>query len=333
MENIQKYIELANMAFESKQYGEAVNYYLKAIEIEPTNYYLHYRKSLATALQVTPFEVASRGLVVAAEKYIQNSSNPTEAKKEVFSDVLDYYRKAFRCIEDYRSPLSKGAMNAAVQNMAMRPTWNQDNAAYMSLDKYVPIHKKCMNELLESGYQLITSINCINELQEDDFKKIYAETLGAMLFCYFDYLKSEYPNSKNIAKELYSMFLKYADSDQKQKFSLSVEGVAVSYSFQINSEGQVVEKPSGGCYVATAVYGSYDCPQVWTLRRYRDYSLAKTWYGRMFIRSYYAVSPTIVKYFGKTEWFKNFWRNKLDKMIQNLQENGVESTPYEDQKW
>ncbi len=23
---------------------------------------------------------------------------------------------------------------------------------------------------------------------------------------------------------------------------------------------------SGGCYVATTVYGSYDCPQVWTLR-------------------------------------------------------------------
>ena len=35
------------------------------------------------------------------------------------------------------------------------------------------------------------------------------------------------------------------------------------------------EKKSG-CYIATAVYGSYDCPQVWTLRRYRDYTLAET---------------------------------------------------------
>ena len=34
-------------------------------------------------------------------------------------------------------------------------------------------------------------------------------------------------------------------------------------------------KSSGGCYVATAVYGSYDCPQVWTLRRYRDYTPQK----------------------------------------------------------
>lgn len=32
----------------------------------------------------------------------------------------------------------------------------------------------------------------------------------------------------------------------------------------------------GRCYVATAVYGSYDCPQVWILERYRDYTLAET---------------------------------------------------------
>ena len=33
---------------------------------------------------------------------------------------------------------------------------------------------------------------------------------------------------------------------------------------------------SQGCYVATCVYGSYDCPQVWTLRRFRDNTLAET---------------------------------------------------------
>ena len=38
---------------------------------------------------------------------------------------------------------------------------------------------------------------------------------------------------------------------------------------------------SGGCYIATCVYGSYDCPQVWTLRRFRDDTLDETWYGRL----------------------------------------------------
>ncbi len=88
-----------------------------------------------------------------------------------------------------------------------------------------------------------------------------------------------------------------------------------------------------GCYVATAVYGSYDCPQVWTLRRFRDHTLAETWYGRAFIRTYYAVSPTLVKWFGHTEWFKKIWRGKLDCMVAKLQSEGIESTPYEDKTW
>ena len=88
-----------------------------------------------------------------------------------------------------------------------------------------------------------------------------------------------------------------------------------------------------GCYVATAVYGSYNCPQVWTLRRYRDNTLASTWYGRAFIKTYYAISPTLVKWFGETKWFKNMWRGTLDRKVKNLQNNGVESTPYEDKNW
>ncbi|MBE6797176.1 MAG: hypothetical protein E7531_02415 [Ruminococcaceae bacterium] len=88
-----------------------------------------------------------------------------------------------------------------------------------------------------------------------------------------------------------------------------------------------------GCYIATAVYGSYDCPQVWTLRRYRDYTLAETWHGRAFIKTYYAISPTLVKWFGHTEWFKKMWQGKLDRMVAKLQTNGVESTPYEDKEW
>lgn len=90
---------------------------------------------------------------------------------------------------------------------------------------------------------------------------------------------------------------------------------------------------SGGCYIATAVYGSYDCPEVWTLRRFRDETLAATWHGRAFVKTYYAISPTLVKLFGKTAWFNRFWRNKLTLFIEKLQHNGVESTPYEDRMW
>lgn len=87
---------------------------------------------------------------------------------------------------------------------------------------------------------------------------------------------------------------------------------------------------SGGCYVATAVYGSYDCPEVWVLRRFRDLCLTETWYGRAFIRVYYAISPTLVKWFGKTRWFNNMWKPKLDSMVTTLKKRGYEDTPYND---
>ena len=86
----------------------------------------------------------------------------------------------------------------------------------------------------------------------------------------------------------------------------------------------------GACYVATAVYGSYDCPEVWVLRRYRDNYLATSFWGRAFIRFYYAISPTLVKYFGHTQWFRSFWKGRLDRMVCDLKAQGVSDKPYWD---
>ena len=97
--------------------------------------------------------------------------------------------------------------------------------------------------------------------------------------------------------------------------------------------GSYNHSDSQGCYVATCVYGSYDCPQVWTLRRFRDYTLANTGIGRAFIRTYYAISPTIVKWFGKTRWFKGIWLPVLNRLVKKLNTHGVEDTPYLDQPW
>lgn len=88
-----------------------------------------------------------------------------------------------------------------------------------------------------------------------------------------------------------------------------------------------------GCYIATCVYGSYDCPEVWTLRRFRDNDLAKKWYGKLFIHIYYSISPTIVKLFGKSKWFKSIFKPSLDKLVKRLKEQGYESSPYDDQTW
>ena len=85
-----------------------------------------------------------------------------------------------------------------------------------------------------------------------------------------------------------------------------------------------------GCYVATAVYGSYDCPEVWALRRYRDDFLSSSALGRGFIKLYYAISPTAIKIFGKTKIFNRVCKSILDRKVEKLREKGYEDTPYND---
>ncbi len=140
-------------------------------------------------------------------------------------------------------------------------------------------------------------------------------------------------NFKTQALEMYKMALEWSSTAKisPNEVNSLVERVKrIEPDFVYKTEEK---KSGGGCYVATAVYGSYDCPQVWTLRRYRDDTLAETWYGRAFIHTYYSISPILVKRFGDTQWFKNMWKPKLDRMVRQLNEEGVADTPYQDRKW
>lgn len=113
----------------------------------------------------------------------------------------------------------------------------------------------------------------------------------------------------------------------------SVEGIQREIDTVIGIMRRSCNSSGGGgcgCYVATAVYGSYDCPEVWTLRRYRDNTLNKTWYGRAFVKCYYAISPTLVRWFGQSSWFRRMWKAPLDRIVMNLQTKGVQDTPYDD---
>ena len=67
---------------------------------------------------------------------------------------------------------------------------------------------------------------------------------------------------------------------------------------------------SSGCYIATACYGSYDCTQVLTFRHYRDEYLSQTLAGRMFIKIYYALSPSFAK------WLEN--KHRINTFIREI---------------
>ena len=79
--------------------------------------------------------------------------------------------------------------------------------------------------------------------------------------------------------------------------------------------------PSGGCYIATMVYGNYDHPQVMVLRDFRDSYLAKRYWGKQFIKIYYKYSPKLVEKLTEHKKINRMIKNILDVFVEHLKRN------------
>lgn len=102
-------------------------------------------------------------------------------------------------------------------------------------------------------------------------------------------------------------------------------------SYKNLTGGYTTRSSSQGCYIATCVYGSYDRPEVWVLRRFRDEYLGRRAWGRVFIRMYYKTSPWVVRRVGSWSWFQKGWRWILDRWTHHLSARGYTNDPYADQ--
>lgn len=72
---------------------------------------------------------------------------------------------------------------------------------------------------------------------------------------------------------------------------------------------------NSGCYIATAVYGSYECDEVFVLRRFRDEYLSKTALGCSFIKIYYRFSPYFAQKLSMDSGISKSIRRVLDFFI------------------
>lgn len=79
------------------------------------------------------------------------------------------------------------------------------------------------------------------------------------------------------------------------------------------------KRKAGGCYIATVCYGSELAPEVLTLKVYRDEILSKSFFGKTFIKAYYAVSPSLARQLQNKNRINNFLRkNILNKIVDKI---------------
>jgi len=63
-------------------------------------------------------------------------------------------------------------------------------------------------------------------------------------------------------------------------------------------------KSKGGCFIATAVYGSANSPEVILLKHFRDKVLQQSKLGRITVDIYYCFSPFIARFLSNKEALK-----------------------------
>lgn len=148
-------------------------------------------------------------------------------------------------------------------------------------------------------------------------------SIVAFLYLLGDHIEG-YENLHEHAVSLWKQGVKFhLEFVQEMESFLENKSKILSYvekiqKYDLSFETPLISPPPGGCYIATAVYGSYDCPEVLVLRQYRDEVLSKSWYGRLFIHTYYTISPHIAKRLSRKSSITKFIKKKLDKFVSKL---------------
>ena len=84
------------------------------------------------------------------------------------------------------------------------------------------------------------------------------------------------------------------------------------------SQSPSAEKKSGGCFIATAAFGSPLAPEVLVFRRYRDEVLLASRVGRIFVNAYYAASPPFALFISKHGFLRTVIRSVLLQPVSRL---------------
>ena len=83
----------------------------------------------------------------------------------------------------------------------------------------------------------------------------------------------------------------------------------------IRSREIVSKIESKKCFIATAVYGSSESPEVLILRSFRDTFLLPTNIGTLFVKTYYRCSPPIADYLANSFYLKRVVKWALDLFV------------------
>nr|WP_298671762.1 zinc ribbon domain-containing protein [uncultured Prevotella sp.] len=200
---------------------------------------------------------------------------------EISSAAISIYNNEKPVLELIKNHVEKEKQHQAIEEIYLK----LDKIAFMffsaAINHYSNIPDSIRNKYVQEY--------CNNASASSDIMYVYGNTLETIFGAeYGDIAAMAWKNGIKIHAS-YIKFLK----DKKTNIEIIDKITEKIHKYDPSYKRPEIDT-TNACYIATAIYGSYDCPEVWTLRRFRDYSLKSTWYGRKFIKVYYVTSPKLL---------------------------------------
>lgn len=289
------FIELAKISYEGLNFDDTYKYANKALEIDAKKSLAWAYKCISLFDELDNSEIDNIELCLNKALEYAEENSKTNIEKIVYDGLILMLYGCIYSIHDYFMQLKIYSKND--ENHQAR------NQCWETIDKIVQLRLKVPDEYMSICDEREIGMLC--EMAQFDIEMCERDR---SLLKYINM----YPTDDAISA-------KYNDAKS------FVKGLDESYINDID-----FERIKNGCYIATCVYGSYDCPEVWVLRRFRDNTLDNFWLGRAFIKLYYAISPKVVRVCGKQKLFVFIWKHILDKYVSHLKNKGVDDTIYKD---
>jgi preprotein translocase subunit YajC len=90
-----------------------------------------------------------------------------------------------------------------------------------------------------------------------------------------------------------------------------IEDTTLQFTTEASSDPPSDPPPSGGCFIATAAYGTPTAEQIDVLREFRDTVLLKSTAGSLFVALYYQLSPPVADFISESIFLRTLVRELL----------------------
>lgn len=268
----------------------------------------------------------SKGVEFIGELTYRNFLNSFNYSEREFNDatkleasisalfLFDYMVSSKQVTQDFRKNFYTKCTDDLVERFAIK--LQNDNLIHLidhRYGSYAKIPMKSGDKWQQSLHNLL-EINLKGTKGKKSIEKINPITISDAfqeMPLKMQFIKEEIGNSYRTAKIVEELF-------NGKNISEAIYTIKNLES----KTGQIEQKKrKEGCYIATMVYRSCDANEVLVLRAYRDNVLALTLIGRLFIKSYYFFSPTVVRLFKNNEIVNRFAKRHLGHLVVKLKKN------------